>query len=489
MQPAWGWRVLAIRFVIALSVVSVATASSFAYAYWFANEQINRAPVAAIPTGVLAHVDSTQPANYLIVGSDSRAFVTDDNSVAADHFGTPKDLPGNRADTIMIAHVDPQAPGKGFLVSIPRDTWVSITDHGHQKINAALNYGNGPATLINTIKSNFGVSINHYLKIDFVAFTDIVNAIGHVDIFFPAPAYDEKTGLYVKNPGCRALGGLQALAYARSRYYQYRAAGDGTNPKDWTEDQRSDLGRIARQQYFIRSLAQKAIKDGARSPLTARRILEKIVPHLERSKEVGLAQFLSLVRAFRSVNPGAVQMLTVPTVFQKVEGQDAQIVIHAQAQPIFTLLGSFTKQTQSTKPVPRAQITVQVLNGSGVKGIAGTTQQSLVQAGFANGPASADADNHAYQLTQVRYSAGHQQEAQQVKAYLGGVGVITPATTAQAAHVVVVTGADFTGVVTPGSHTATTTASPPPTTVFPNPGSTPGLKMPNFVGAEPVGCG
>jgi polyisoprenyl-teichoic acid--peptidoglycan teichoic acid transferase len=486
-QPAWGWRALGMRFAIALAIVSVCTASSFGYAYWFANEQINRAPVAKIPAGVLAPVDSTEPANYLIVGTDSRAFVGD-NTVAADHFGTEKELPGNRADVIMIAHVDPKSPGKGFLVSIPRDTWVAIPGHGNQKINAALNYGNGPATLIDTITANFKVKINHYLKIDFLAFTDIVNAIGHVNIFFPAPAYDKQTGLYIKTPGCKPLDGIEALAYARSRYYQYRAPGDGTNPKNWTTDDRYDLGRIDRQQYFIRSLAQKAIKDGARSPLTARRILTKIVPHLERSPEVGLSQFLSLVRAFRSVNPGDVQMLTVPTKREFVERQDAQVVIAAQAQPIFNLLGSFTTTAKPAKPVPRSQITVQVLNGSGVKGIAKTTQQALVHAGFANGTAPTDADSSTYDLTQVRYTAGHEQEAQQVRAYLGGVGVPTLVAGPLAAHVVVVTGADFAGVVVPGSHTATTTANPPPTTAFPNPGTTPGVTLPKFVGS-PVGCG
>jgi hypothetical protein len=181
-------------------------------------------------------------------------------------------------------------------------------------------------------------------------------------------------------------------------------------------------------------------------------------------------------------------MLTVPTKRQTVENQDAQVLIDSQAQPIFALLGNFAKTATPAKPVPRSQITVQVLNGSGVKGVAKTTQQALVHAGFANGPAPTDADGDTYALTQVRYTAGHQQEALQVKAYLGGAGVLTPVAGPLAAHVVVVTGANFAGVVVPGSHTATTTATPPPTTSFPNPGTTPGVTLPSFVGTEPVGC-
>src|SRR5207253_2669102 len=124
MQPAWGWRAFASRFVIALAIVTTATASSFAYAYWFANEQINRAPRVHIPEKDIPAVQGTQAANYLIVGSDSRAFVND--AVARAHFGDTSTNPENLADVIMIAHVDPKSPGKGFLVSIPRDTWVAV---------------------------------------------------------------------------------------------------------------------------------------------------------------------------------------------------------------------------------------------------------------------------------------------------------------------------------------------------------------------------
>ena len=144
-----------------------------------------------------------------------------------------------------------------ILVSIPRDTWVPITGHHTAKINSAYNYG--AATLIKTIENNFGFKINHYMKLDFDTFTGVVNAIGHVHIFFPAAAYDKPTGLFIKTPGCVALNGLDALAYARSRYYQYQTATSGSDPKHWPIEQDYDLGRIRRQQYFIRTLAEEAI--------------------------------------------------------------------------------------------------------------------------------------------------------------------------------------------------------------------------------------
>jgi polyisoprenyl-teichoic acid--peptidoglycan teichoic acid transferase len=379
----------------------------------------------------------------------------------------------------MIAHVDPKAPGKGFLVSIPRDTWVPISGHGTAKINAAYNYGE--TTLIKTIEGNFHFKINHYLKLDFATFTDVVNAIGRVHIFFPAAAYDTETGLDIKTPGCVALDGLQALAYARSRTYHYKTANGYT-----LDNELPDIGRIQRQQYFIRSLAQEAIKDGARNPLTARALLEKIVPHLEVDRDMGLQDFLSLVRAFRSVDPGAVNMVTVPTKSAKIAGQDAQVVLPAQADPIFTLLGSFTRSATLPKIAP-GQIRVRALNGSAVKGVAASATGALRTAGFASGGAAGDADRHDYQYTQVQYAPGNIDKAKVVASYLGGVGLLTSVATTGTADVVVVVGHDFTAVAGPGSRTATSKRAP---SRSPNPGTTPGTTAPVSVARKPaVGCG
>jgi len=479
------WRELAGRFVTALVIVSFTTAAGFGYAYWFANDQINRrTKVAPIPPHLLQRVKSTQPANYLIVGSDSRGFVKD--PIAESHFGSPKYQTGQRSDTIMIAHVDPKSPGRGFLVSIPRDLWVAIPGHGTQRINAAYNYG--PATLIQTIQQDFDVPIHHYLEVGFDTFARIVNAIGSVHIFFPTQARDVKTGLSITTPGCVGLDGLQALAYVRSRYYEYRTSSSAS----WQSDPTSDFGRIRRQQYFIRSLAQEAIGKGARNPLTAKALLEKTVPDLVRDKGMGLSDFLALARAFRSVDPGAVQMETIPTTGGYVGSQQVLFLQQGSAEPIFQQLRTFLR---STKPVavpkiPTSQIAVKVLNGSGVKGVAGATKAALAAAGFADGGPVGDADRSDYPQTEVRYVPGAQGKALVVASYLGGVGQLVALPTATGgAPVEVVIGRDFRSVVRPGSHPTvapTTTSS----TVAPNPGSTPGITVPAPEKGRPqVGCG
>jgi LCP family protein required for cell wall assembly len=484
------WHAFVTRFVTALLVVTVATAGGIGYAYWFANDQIvNHTRSVKIPKEVLPDVKPAQPANYLIVGSDSRAFVHD--PIALEHFGDPKYQTGQRSDTIMIAHVDPKAPNKGFLLSIPRDLWVSIPGHGQQRINAAYNFG--PTTLIQTIEQNFHVTINHYLEVGFATFAQMVNAIGSVHIFFPTPAFDKYTGLDVKNPGCIALNGLEALQYVRSRHYRYPTADHhGPNPAtDWYEEPDSDFGRIRRQQYFIRSLAQEAISKGARNPFTARALLEKTVPNLVRDSGMGLSDFLALVRAFRSVDPSAVQMETLPVTEGHVGGNDVLFIDQAKADPMLQQLRTFITQTQPAKVpnIPPKDIAVQVLNGSGVKGIAATTKTALTGFGFADGGAAGDADRHDYAQTEVRYVPGALGKAQVVASYLGGVGQLKALPGASGgAAVVVVLGRDFQSVVKPGSHP--TVPSSTSSTLPPNPGSTPGVTPPTTVAGKPqVGCG
>ncbi len=479
------WRTFVSRFVTALLIVAVVTAGGFGYAYWFANDQIvNHTRSVVIPKTVLPPVASTQPANYLIVGSDSRAFVND--PIAVQHFGDPKYQTGQRSDTIMIAHVDPKSPSKGFLVSIPRDLWVPIPGHGSQRINTAYNFG--PTTLIQTIEQNFHVTINHYLEVGFATFAQIVNAIGAVHIFFPTAAYDKYTGLDVPNPGCVALNGLEALEYVRSRHYQYRTAGQGTDPKTWTQEGDSDFGRIRRQQYFIRSLAQEAISKGARNPFTAKSLLTKTVPNLVKDKGMSLSDFLALVRAFRSVDPSSVQMVTVPTTGTVIDGNDVLLLDQAGAEPYFQQLRSFTTTPAKIPKIAPSAIAVQVLNGSGVKGVAGSTNTALTGLGFASGGAPGDADRHDYAQTQIRYAPGALGKAQVVASYLGGVGQLVALTSAAgSAAVVVVVGQDFQAVVKPGTKPAAASTS---STVAANPGSTPGVTVPQTNnGKAEVGCG
>ena len=129
-------RVFVSRFVTALVLCVMLAAGGVAGAYWFANNKWDDVTNARIPENFFTHVPKGKPANYLIIGSDTRAFVN--NSADASHFGTSSEEGGQRSDTIMVAHIDPDS-NHGMLVSFPRDLKVNVPGRGYTRINSAFN--------------------------------------------------------------------------------------------------------------------------------------------------------------------------------------------------------------------------------------------------------------------------------------------------------------------------------------------------------------
>ncbi|MCL5996701.1 MAG: LCP family protein [Chloroflexi bacterium] len=160
----------------------------------------------------------------------------------------------SRTDTILIASINPEMPSVSLL-SIPRDLQVRIPDHSDDRINTAYelgylrNYpGGGPAFLAVVLRKNFGVKIDHYVRVDFTGFVKAVETLGGVDVLVECELHDtfpDKTAASGKidldvYPGRVTLNGKQALMYARSR---------------WST---TDFDRARRQQKVLRALLSKA---------------------------------------------------------------------------------------------------------------------------------------------------------------------------------------------------------------------------------------
>ncbi len=432
-----------------------------------------------------------KPANYLIVGSDSRAFVTD--PVDKLHFGDPSSQSGNRSDTIMIAHIDPNAH-EAFLVSLPRDTGVTIPGGCHEKINAAFNSDykcagqhGGPDMLVETIKENFDVDINHYLEVDFVGFRNVIDVLGTVDIYFPAKARDAFTGLDVDG-GCQHLDGLMALNYARSRHYQYF----DYQQNRWREDPTSDFGRIRRQQYLIRTLLQASVNQGVGNPLTANALISKMVKNIGRDSEFNVGDVRRLLNSFSVTSPASVPMLTLPVT----SGRNGNLaLLQPDAEALLQRLRTFAPPpptTTTTVPaIKTSQVRVFVRNGMGVNKAAATANRALSRLGFQTTTVDSVAK---IARTEVRYTSANAGKAFLVAKYLGGVGKFVIDTTLPAGDVVVVLGADWKGVVDPATtktttpRTTTTTAPNAKDAPKPNPGSPPAGTNPKTIGAQFIGC-
>jgi LCP family protein required for cell wall assembly len=167
----------------------------------------------------------------VLLGSDARA-------------GEP-----SRSDTIVVVKA-----GDGML-AVPRDTLVVIPGIGEDKINAAFASG-GPELTVETLQNLTEVRMNDYVIVHFGGVEEIVDALGGITLDVDKPIRVGIDGRRVYIPaGTQTLDGMQALAYVRYR-------GGPT----------ADIGRIGRQQMFLRELAREATSPAKlpRLPVTAR---------------------------------------------------------------------------------------------------------------------------------------------------------------------------------------------------------------------------
>jgi LCP family protein required for cell wall assembly len=437
------------RVITALVIVVVLTTVAIAGAYAEAASKVSKVSKVNIDTSVLQ-----SGGNFLLIGSDSRAFVADPKDSQA--FGSAQQQTGQRSDTIMVAHIDSKT-GNALLVSFPRDLWVAIPGIGHAKINAAFNAG--PQRVIETIENDFDVPISHYLEVDFQGFRKMVNAIGTIPIYFPTPARDAMTGLQINKAGCQQLNGDQALAYVRSRYYESLVNGK------WRADPTSDLGRIQRQQYFLRTLAQQTLRAATAKPWKASALLDSMLTNIQRDSHLGLSSLRALAYAFH--RPGGVETLTLPTNRQFFNGQDALAIDSAKAAPILARLrGIGTGTTGPVKAVDPRTIHVAVENGSGQNGLGARADDALGALGYSVAGVAINADRSNYAVTEVRYASGAESKARFLASELGGAGKVVAlnGSAPAGADIVLVLGRDYHGLSHPATTSTPTTAPKTKTT-------------------------
>ena len=377
----------------------------------------------------LAEALRGQPANYLIVGTDSRAGIDPHDPDAKAFLGGGEKGCGC-TDTIMVLRVDPNAE-TASIVSFPRDLWVTMADnHTKARINSA--HQRGQQVLIDTIKQNFGITINHYVEIDFVGFEKLVNAVGGIKLWFDHPVRDSHTGLSIPTTGCVSLNGLQAREFARSRYLQYKG-----NDGRWHSDPTADLGRITRQQIFIRRAISKAVSSGLGNPLTLNRLVNAGVNNVKLDANLTVAQILALGRKFRSFNSNELIGYTIPsTSYRTAAGADVQLPDLRAAEPILDLFKGLPPGSMSPQDVD-----VTVLNGSQVQNQAADVAGALEDIGFH--VTEVGSYPSAVGRTTVLYGPGGENVARTVARYVTGGAALVQDGHVKAGHAVLVTGSDF----------------------------------------------
>jgi len=281
-----------------LAVVAIAGLGIPACTAWQTFDSIERVPV----SNVLAP-PAAGGRNILLVGTDSRAGIEADEENAGLILGDG--TAGERSDTIIVVNISDSG---SKMLSLPRDLWLPINGGSPQRINTAI--AQGPEAVIRTIDLELGIPVSSYVQIDLAGFIDLVDAVGGVTITIPHPAFDRASGLDLPEAGEVELDSAQALAFVRSR--RYTEIIDGVEVSDPT----SDLGRVARQQDFIRSLLDELTDE--RNPLVLNDALESMADAVVLDDMTTFSDALDIAQTLRGDLP---ESIVVPTQPATIDGR------------------------------------------------------------------------------------------------------------------------------------------------------------------------
>lgn len=302
----------------ALAAVVLLAVAGAAALWWYGDRQVGSLDVeTAVPgdtdgDGTVDAPELQDVVNVLVVGSDSRDELTAEQRK---ELGTG-DFEGNRTDTVMVVQVDPEREAPAVL-SFPRDLLVERCDGTEGRINEAFAIGEadgsgGPACLIRTITGLTGIPIHHYMQMDFLGFVDVVDALGGVPMCLGRPLADPDANIDLQ-AGCQTLSGKEALGFVRARKVD------------------SDLGRIQRQQRFLGAVAGRALSpEIALNPVRAKRLIDTGSQAVQADDGLSVGLMRSMASTFDGADGSSMDMRTVPTVDQMIDGV-AYLVAQEQA--------------------------------------------------------------------------------------------------------------------------------------------------------------
>ena len=443
--PKTGKRVLKVGVgVIVLIALAVAGVAGYA---WYRYNQIHRDSLALASS-------SGGVQNFLIVGSDSRSVVSkSDNNSSAFLNGQGVQEAGQRSDTIMIARIDSKNKTVD-LMSFPRDLWVPIQPSGdEERINTAFAQGkdsaDGAQRLINTIKADFGIDINHYVEINFKSFKGITDAVGGIPMYFEKQVRDKNSGFYMYETGCQTLDGDGALAYARSRHLEYL----DPKTKKWIEDPSADLGRISRQTLFMRTMLDRAQdKFGSTDIKAINSLVSSTADNLTFDSKLSIGDLVSLGKSFKGFSGDQIVTHALPVYMDMTSGGASILRLDtAAAEDVLNVFRGVPAGTVTPKSV-----VMSVTNASGTKGKAVEVSDRLSQLGFTS--KSAGDVSKAQTATVIKYLPGFEKQADLLRRQLGGTAELQVDKTLKSSSPVSLTlGSSFSGVLAEPIPASTTT--------------------------------
>jgi LCP family protein required for cell wall assembly len=349
-----------LRAVTALASAAALVTTGFV---WSLQQRVDTtvvSSVAAIPTP--RPTPPGRPFTALLVGLDARTDAQGDPLPPAvlDALHAGPDEGQLHTDTIILVHV-PANPGeRAAAISIPRDSFVPIAGgHGTHKINSAYRRGMqdaeealraqgidgaeldrqareaGRRTLVATVEQLTGARIDHFAEIGMAGFVELTEALGGVPVCLNGPVHDSYSGVDLP-AGEQLVSGPGALAFVRQRH----GLEDG------------DLDRIARQQAFAASLAQRVLAPGTLGdPTQLQRLVDIATRYVVLDVGWNLDQALAQMRR---VSGDSLSFHTIPTgrpdLRTPVDGVAVQIDRDAVRTFVGSLLGPAATPPTATSP-------------------------------------------------------------------------------------------------------------------------------------------
>lgn len=367
---------------------------------------------------------------------------------------------GTLTDSIMLLSIDTRNH-QAFMLSVPRDLYVSIPGHRHQKINAVYPDGNashfsqngypngGMGLLEKTISQDFGIPIHYYALIDYNAFKQSVDAVGGIDINIQSP---DKRGLYdpdidyatgkklvpKTSNGWHHLNGQQALDLARARGDAYGSYGFP----------QSDFDRTAHQRQMLLALKSKATSAGVvTNPVRLGELFDSIGNNVKT--DLTLSNVHRLYDLTKDIGGNNIQSLSLNNAngknllmnYTAPNGESA--LAPAVGLDNYSQIRAYLQRLTSNNPVVKENATVVLLNATDVVGLA-AKQQTFLESKYINVTQIADATANRATTQVIDNSGGKMPSTLKLLQSVYGSNVTTqnPYKAYSQASFIVVLGAD-----------------------------------------------
>ncbi|OIJ69726.1 transcriptional regulator [Streptomyces mangrovisoli] len=406
---------------ISLSVIVVVLAGAGYWFYQHLNGNIHSVSIDGKGGTEKADAFGRTPINILVMGSDGRTSKTD--CKLGGGCSTTGVQTGSNADVQMVVHISADR-SNATVMSIPRDTMTNVpacknSDTGvstagyYGQINSALQYG--PACQVETVHKLTGITIDHFVQLDFSGVVKMSDAVGGVSVCVSDDVYDTYSHLKLSK-GSHTLKGVAALEFVRSRH----GFGDG-----------SDLGRTVSQHIFLSSMIRKFKSAGTLTNPTA---VYKLANAATKALTVddGLGSVAKLVALAADVNKVPTKRMTFTTMQTAPDPSNSnRVVVGTGAKSLFATISedkslttgsgkksSAASATATASAVPASEIAVTVENGTTVTGRAGEIATALTDKGFSSDTTTGNAASAATTTT-LTYGSGQKAEATTAAKALG----------------------------------------------------------------------